>query len=58
MKKTLFLFLVMATMVSQVSAQKYFTRDGNINFSASSPLEKIEATNRVPSRNRRDNGRG
>lgn len=46
MKKTLFLFLVMATMVSQVSAQKYFTRDGNINFSASSPLEKIEATNR------------
>ena len=46
MNKTFFLLLLAAAFAGQVNAQKYFTRDGTISFSASSPLEKIEATNR------------
>ena len=46
MNKTFFLLLLAAAFAGQVNAQKYFTRDGTISFSASSPLEKIEATSR------------
>ena len=44
MKKVLFgLFALILTM--SVSAQKFFTKDGDIAFDANSPLEKIEGKN-------------
>ncbi len=46
MKKSLFICLLAITFAGQLHAQKYFTRDGNITFAASTPLENIEATNR------------
>lgn len=45
MKQFLFLFLLLATASSALSAQKYFTRTGSITFSSDTPLEKIEAKN-------------
>ncbi len=45
MKKIILAFIMLAT-VSAVNAQtRYFTKNGKVSFSASSPLEKIEATN-------------
>lgn len=46
MKKSLLICLLAASFVGQIQAQKYFTRDGSINFIASTPLETIDATNR------------
>ena len=46
MKKTLLFILLAAGTITSLSAQKYFTRDGMISFTASSPLEKIDATNK------------
>ncbi len=46
MKKLLILLLLAASTLTSIQAQKYFTRDGMISFSASSPLEKIDATNK------------
>jgi hypothetical protein len=37
--------VLMATGFSSKADNKYFTRNGNITFDASSPLEKIEAVN-------------
>lgn len=48
MKKAFLLLLLCGTM-GHLSAQKYFTRTGNISFSASSPLEPIEATTKTAS---------
>src|SRR6188474_1976871 len=45
MRKIILAFVMFAT-VSAVSAQtRYFTKNGKVSFSASSPLEKIEAAN-------------
>jgi polyisoprenoid-binding protein YceI len=44
MKKILFATLIIAS--TNMQAQKYFTKTGTISFSASSPLEKIEAVNK------------
>jgi hypothetical protein len=41
MKKVLFGLFAMALTVS-VSAQKFYSKDGNVAFNANSPLEKIE----------------
>ncbi|MCF8238398.1 MAG: YceI family protein [Saprospiraceae bacterium] len=46
MKKILFLIALATVSVTSLSAQKYFTRDGMISFSASTPLETIEPTNK------------
>ncbi|MBK7344370.1 MAG: YceI family protein [Saprospiraceae bacterium] len=46
MKKSLVICLLAVAFAGQLQAQKYFTRDGNITFSASTPLETIDATNR------------
>ena len=43
MKKVIF-GLVALMMTMSVSAQKYFTKDGNVAFDANSPVEKIEGT--------------
>ena len=48
MKKAFFTVLMCGVLVSAF-AQKYFTRTGNISFSASSPLEPIEATTKTAS---------
>lgn len=46
MKKLLFSIIILTGFVlTNVNAQKYFTRDGNINFVSDAPLEKIEAKN-------------
>lgn len=45
MKQFLFLLLFLAMATTTLSAQKYFTRTGNITFSSDTPLEKIEAKN-------------
>lgn len=37
--------VLLVAMTLQLSAQKYFTRDGKISFSSEAPLEKIEAVN-------------
>jgi polyisoprenoid-binding protein YceI len=44
MKKYIFISLVLFTS-SIINCQKYFTKDGKIHFEASSPIEKIEASN-------------
>jgi polyisoprenoid-binding protein YceI len=44
MKQLLLLLLIVGTATS-LSAQKYFTRSGNITFSSDTPIEKIEAVN-------------
>jgi hypothetical protein len=49
MKRLLFLTLVLCGAVSAATAQKYFTRDGRINFVASTPLETIDATSKAAS---------
>ena len=43
--KVVFVVAVMVAVSMQVSAQKYFTRDGKITFSSDAPMEKIEAVN-------------
>ena len=43
MKKVIF-GLVALMMTMSLSAQKYFTKDGNVAFDANSPAEKIEGT--------------
>lgn len=45
MKKNLFFLLLTFLFVSQLPAQKYFTREGKISFYSEAPLEKIEAHN-------------
>ncbi len=45
MKKITFLFLLLGGFAIQLSAQKYFVRDGKISFYSDTPLEKIEAHN-------------
>ena len=37
--------VLVSAMTLQLSAQKYFTRDGKISFSSTAPLENIEAVN-------------
>ncbi len=44
MKIILSLVILIATSL-QLSAQKYFTRDGKISFYSEAPMEKIEAVN-------------
>lgn len=44
MKKSLLIVLALSSM--SVHAQKYMTKTGTINFSASTPLEKIEGVNK------------
>ena len=44
MKKVMFGFVALM-MTMSVSAQKFFTKDGNLAFDANSPLEKIEGKN-------------
>lgn len=46
MKKLLFLLLMMNTAVVSLSAQKYFTRTGDVSFTSTAPLETIEAVNK------------
>lgn len=45
MKKTLTLITLMLIGLGQVSAQKFFTRTGNISFFSTTPMEDIEAKN-------------
>ncbi len=42
MKKVLFGLVAMILTVGSVSAQKFYSKDGNVAFDANSPLEKIE----------------
>jgi polyisoprenoid-binding protein YceI len=44
MKKIIIAILALASL--QVNAQKFMTKTGSINFSASSPIEKIEGNNK------------
>ncbi len=44
MKQTLFALMMMAAL--QANAQKFMTKTGSIDFSASSPIEKIEGRNK------------
>lgn len=48
MKKMIFAALLLSGLGIQAQAQtqKYFTRDGKIQFSASTPMEKIDATSK------------
>ena len=43
------LFLSLATLISftSLSAQKFFTKEGNIKFTSEAPLETIEAENKT-----------
>ena len=46
MKKSIFSTLVVLLFLANgLSAQKYFTRGGNVSFNSDTPLEKIEAIN-------------
>lgn len=45
MKTLLFAILFTSTALGSLSAQKYFTREGNISFFSDTPMEKIEADN-------------
>lgn len=45
MKKTLTLITLMLIGISQVNAQKFFTRTGNITFFSTTPMEDIKAEN-------------
>lgn len=44
MKKTLFVFMVLASMCA--NAQKFMTKTGSIDFSATGAIEKIEGSNK------------
>jgi polyisoprenoid-binding protein YceI len=46
MKNLGLIMLVFLGTVFSAQAQKYFTRDGSINFSASTPMETIDATSK------------
>lgn len=46
MKKIFFLAVILGMAAPALHAQKYFTRDGKINFVASTPLETIDATSK------------
>jgi polyisoprenoid-binding protein YceI len=43
MKKLMLGLIALMMVTVSVSAQKFFTKDGNVAFDANSPLEKIEA---------------
>jgi polyisoprenoid-binding protein YceI len=43
--KIICVLVLVGAMTLQLSAQKYFTRDGKISFSSAAPLENIEAVN-------------
>jgi polyisoprenoid-binding protein YceI len=43
--KIILSILAIAAFSLQVSAQKFYTRDGKITFSSNAPMEKIEAIN-------------
>lgn len=45
MSRSIFYFLILMMITTNVTAQKYFTRDGSVSFSSDAPLEKIEAQN-------------
>jgi polyisoprenoid-binding protein YceI len=45
MKKTITLIALVALSISQVSAQKFFTRSASITFFSTTPVEDIEAKN-------------
>lgn len=48
MKKLLFyIIIILLAGISQVSAQKYFTKNANISFFSSTPAEDIEAHNNM-----------
>lgn len=47
MKQLLLLSTLFFFFSAGLSAQKYFTREGNISFFSEAPLEKIEAHNRT-----------
>ena len=43
--KSYFLIIAGLFLAGSLSAQKYFTKTGNISFHSDAPIEKIEATN-------------
>ncbi len=45
MKKLVFLFAVAVLAATNLDAQKYFTKEGNITFHAGTKVEDIDATN-------------
>lgn len=45
MKKSILFMIAAICIGTAASAQKYFTKDGTINFHSDAKLEKIEATN-------------
>ena len=45
MRKLILSFVLLTTVIAANAQNRYFTKNGKISFSASSPLEKIEATN-------------
>jgi hypothetical protein len=45
MKKSILFLIAVASATISVNAQKYFTKDGTIQFFSNAKLEKIEATN-------------
>ena len=47
MKKLLFVVFIIMLLSINVNAQKFVTKNGFIKFYSESPMEKIEATNRV-----------
>ncbi len=47
MQKILVVLAVIAFGATPVLAQKYFTRDGKVQFNSDTPMEKIEAKNRT-----------
>ncbi len=44
MKNIITIFVLLIGLVVNVSAQKYFTKTGNISFHSDTPMEKIEAS--------------
>ena len=47
MQKLMSLGLFLLITLSSLSAQKFFTREGNITFTSETPIETIEATNQT-----------
>ena len=45
MKKILLSLIVLVFALSNLEAQKYFTREGKVSFFSNAPMEKIEAHN-------------
>src|SRR4051812_16471439 len=45
MRKTILAILMLVAFVTASAQTRYYTKNGKVYFSASSPLEKIEATN-------------